>query len=375
MLSRQTDMLVAAAKTGRAVNIKKGQFLAPWDVGPGRRQGPRRGKRQRDGHRARREFGYNNLVVDFRALPRMRALPVPVCFDATHSVQLPGGQGHASGGEREFIAPLGARRRRGRRRCACSSRSTTTRRARLCDGPEPDPARRVSRGARRNPRHRPRRPGAPDPPVMILAVLASGGSRVSRETARRVLTIESEAVAALASRLDADFDRGRRAARRLQGARGRRRDGEIRDRLPEDRGDAVLHRHPGVLPPPRRSAPRRHRPARSRRRRARGLELGRNGRAGPLSRAGAPRRRPDRRVHGPAGLDLGALRRRPRRRLGRARGVRARPGADRLDDRGAGDGRRAGGRLLRAPRVHGEGLRPRPPRRAARPEGRARSAS
>ena len=51
-------------------------------------------------------FGYNTLVVDFRALPRMRAIPVPVCFDATHSVQIPGGQGHASGGEREFIAPL-----------------------------------------------------------------------------------------------------------------------------------------------------------------------------------------------------------------------------------------------------------------------------
>jgi 2-dehydro-3-deoxyphosphooctonate aldolase (KDO 8-P synthase) len=106
MLSRQTDMLTAAAKTGRAVNIKKGQFLAPWDVA-------RAVEKVRDAGNANvmvtergATFGYNNLVVDFRALPRMRAMPVPVCFDATHSVQLPGGQGHASGGEREFIAPL-----------------------------------------------------------------------------------------------------------------------------------------------------------------------------------------------------------------------------------------------------------------------------
>jgi 2-dehydro-3-deoxyphosphooctonate aldolase (KDO 8-P synthase) len=106
MLSRQTDMLVSAAKTGRAVNIKKGQFLAPWDV-------ERAIAKVRDAGNDNVmitergvTFGYNNLVVDFRALPRMRALGVPVCFDATHSVQLPGGQGHASGGEREFIAPL-----------------------------------------------------------------------------------------------------------------------------------------------------------------------------------------------------------------------------------------------------------------------------
>jgi 2-dehydro-3-deoxyphosphooctonate aldolase (KDO 8-P synthase) len=106
MLSRQTDMLVAAAKTGRAVNIKKGQFLAPWDV-------ERAIAKVRDAGNDNVmitergvTFGYNNLVVDFRALPRMRALGAPVCFDATHSVQLPGGQGHASGGEREFIAPL-----------------------------------------------------------------------------------------------------------------------------------------------------------------------------------------------------------------------------------------------------------------------------
>jgi 2-dehydro-3-deoxyphosphooctonate aldolase (KDO 8-P synthase) len=106
MLSRQTDMLQTAARTGRAVNVKKGQFLAPWDaehvVLKVRGAGCENILLTERGV----TFGYNALVVDFRSLPRLRALGVPVCFDATHSVQLPGGQGHASGGERQFIAPL-----------------------------------------------------------------------------------------------------------------------------------------------------------------------------------------------------------------------------------------------------------------------------
>ena len=106
MLSRQTDMLQAAARTGRAVNVKKGQFLAPWDaehvVLKVRGAGCENILLTERGV----TFGYNALVVDFRSLPRLRALGVPVCFDATHSVQLPGGQGHASGGARQFIAPL-----------------------------------------------------------------------------------------------------------------------------------------------------------------------------------------------------------------------------------------------------------------------------
>jgi len=106
MLSRQTDMLVAAARTGRAVNIKKGQFLAPWDIERAVAKVRDAGNENVMVTERGVTFGYNNLVVDFRALPRMRAIPVPVCFDATHSVQLPGGQGHASGGERAFIAPL-----------------------------------------------------------------------------------------------------------------------------------------------------------------------------------------------------------------------------------------------------------------------------
>jgi 2-dehydro-3-deoxyphosphooctonate aldolase (KDO 8-P synthase) len=105
-LCRQTDMLLAAARTGRAINVKKGQFVAPWDtehiVGKVRSTGHRNMMLTERGS----TFGYNNLVVDFRSIPRMRALGVPVCFDATHSVQLPGGLGGASGGEREFIAHL-----------------------------------------------------------------------------------------------------------------------------------------------------------------------------------------------------------------------------------------------------------------------------
>jgi 2-dehydro-3-deoxyphosphooctonate aldolase (KDO 8-P synthase) len=105
-LCRQTDLLLAAGRTGRAVNVKKGQFLAPWDaehlIAKVRAGGSRAVMVTERGT----TFGYNNLVVDFRSLPRLRALGVPVCFDATHSVQLPGGLGAASGGEREHVADL-----------------------------------------------------------------------------------------------------------------------------------------------------------------------------------------------------------------------------------------------------------------------------
>lgn len=105
-LCRQTDMLVAAGRTGRAVNVKKGQFLAPHDarhiVDKVRSTGNDAVMLTERGA----SFGYNNLVVDFRSLGRMRDLGVPVCFDATHSVQLPGGLGGASGGERRFVADL-----------------------------------------------------------------------------------------------------------------------------------------------------------------------------------------------------------------------------------------------------------------------------
>jgi 2-dehydro-3-deoxyphosphooctonate aldolase (KDO 8-P synthase) len=105
-LCRQTDLLVAAAETGLPVNIKKGQFVSPWDmkyaVDKVRAAGGRNILLTERGA----SFGYNNLVVDMRALPVMRGLGCPVIFDATHSVQLPGGAGGSSGGQREFIAPL-----------------------------------------------------------------------------------------------------------------------------------------------------------------------------------------------------------------------------------------------------------------------------
>jgi 2-dehydro-3-deoxyphosphooctonate aldolase (KDO 8-P synthase) len=105
-LCRQTDLLIAAAKTGRAVNVKKGQFLAPWDmknvvekvIGAGNANVlvTERGV----------SFGYNTLVSDMRALPILAKIGAPVIFDATHSVQQPGGQGTSSGGERDYVAVL-----------------------------------------------------------------------------------------------------------------------------------------------------------------------------------------------------------------------------------------------------------------------------
>ena len=105
-LCRQTDLLVAAAETGRVVNVKKGQFLAPWDMvnvidkltgsGNDKVMLTERGA----------SFGYNTLVSDMRSLPIMAAYGAPVIFDATHSVQQPGGQGGSSGGDRRFVGPL-----------------------------------------------------------------------------------------------------------------------------------------------------------------------------------------------------------------------------------------------------------------------------
>jgi 2-dehydro-3-deoxyphosphooctonate aldolase (KDO 8-P synthase) len=105
-LCRQTDLLVAAGCSGRAVNIKKGQFLAPWDMEHAATKIASTGNRRILLTERGATFGYNNLVSDFRSLPIMARSGYPVVFDATHSVQLPGGQGGQSGGQREFIAPL-----------------------------------------------------------------------------------------------------------------------------------------------------------------------------------------------------------------------------------------------------------------------------
>ncbi len=107
-LCRQTDLLVAAARTGRTLNIKKGQFLAPWDMVPVVAKAQESGARNILLTERGSSFGYNNLVADFRSIPIMKKTGCPVIFDATHSVQLPGGQGDSSGGQREF-APVLAR--------------------------------------------------------------------------------------------------------------------------------------------------------------------------------------------------------------------------------------------------------------------------
>jgi 2-dehydro-3-deoxyphosphooctonate aldolase (KDO 8-P synthase) len=105
-LCRQTDLLLAAAATGKVVNVKKGQFLAPWDMKQVVRKLEAGGTKRILLTERGTSFGYNTLVVDFRSLPQMRELGYPVVFDATHSVQMPGGQGDKSGGQRQFVPYL-----------------------------------------------------------------------------------------------------------------------------------------------------------------------------------------------------------------------------------------------------------------------------
>ena len=105
-LCRQTDLITAAAKTGAVINVKKGQFLAPWDMKNVVDKIVAAGNHNIILTDRGTSFGYNNLVSDMRAIPIMQNLGYPVCFDASHSVMLPGGHGYASGGQREFIPTL-----------------------------------------------------------------------------------------------------------------------------------------------------------------------------------------------------------------------------------------------------------------------------
>ena len=107
-LCRQTDLIVTSVRTGKIVNIKKGQFLAPHDMGQVVKKAQEEGGKKIALTERGTTFGYNNLVSDMRSIPIMKKLGYPVIFDATHSVQLPGGQGDRSGGQREF-APVLAR--------------------------------------------------------------------------------------------------------------------------------------------------------------------------------------------------------------------------------------------------------------------------
>lgn len=105
-LCRQTDLLIAAARTGRVINVKKGQFLAPWDMKNVLAKITDSGNSNVLMTERGASFGYNTLVSDMRALPIMAAMGAPVIFDATHSVQQPGGQGGSTGGQREFVETL-----------------------------------------------------------------------------------------------------------------------------------------------------------------------------------------------------------------------------------------------------------------------------
>lgn len=105
-LCRQTDLIQAAARTGKPLNLKKGQFLAPWDMAQVVAKAVAAGNESLLLTERGVQFGYNNLVVDFRSLPLMRALGFPVAMDITHSVQFPGGQGSCSGGDRRFAPSL-----------------------------------------------------------------------------------------------------------------------------------------------------------------------------------------------------------------------------------------------------------------------------
>ena len=105
-LSRQTDLLIAAGKTGRVVNLKKGQFLSPWEMANAVEKVAKTGNDRIILTERGASFGYQNLVVDMRSFPILRKTGCPVIFDVTHSVQLPGGAGKSSGGQPEFIEPL-----------------------------------------------------------------------------------------------------------------------------------------------------------------------------------------------------------------------------------------------------------------------------
>jgi 2-dehydro-3-deoxyphosphooctonate aldolase (KDO 8-P synthase) len=105
-LARQTDLLIAAGKTGRVINLKKGQFLSPWDMANVAEKVASTGNTKITLTERGTSFGYQNLVVDMRSFPIMQRTGYPVVYDVTHSVQLPGGQGNSSGGQPQFIEPL-----------------------------------------------------------------------------------------------------------------------------------------------------------------------------------------------------------------------------------------------------------------------------
>ena len=250
-------------------------------------------------------FGYNNLVVDPRAFPMLRALGYPVIFDVTHSLQLPGAGDGVTAGLAEYIEPHGAGRRGGRRR------------------------RRVHGSARGAQPRQERRP--PTRCGSISSNRSCGGSSLLIRSsdmpdltlARKVLQTEAAAVLALVDRVDDRFAQAVDADLPVQGPRHRHRHGQVGHRLPQDRGDAGEHRHARVLPSSRRSRARRSRRHPGGRRRDRDVVQRRDGRTD--ARAGnaeADRRAADR-VHRRREVDARAGGQR-RARLQRAARKRAR---------------------------------------------------
>ena len=199
-LCRQTDLLVAAGKSGRVVNIKKGQFLSPWDIGNAAEKLASTGNEKIILTERGSSFGYQNLVVDMRSFPIMRKLGYPVVFDVTHSVQLPGGEGKSSGGQPEFIEPL-ARAGAAAGIDGIFLEVHDNPAKALSDGDERAAAGPVPPAAGKS--AAPRFAGAR---VGLSEMTTTGAKSDALTTAKRVLRIEADAIAELIGRLDAQFE-------------------------------------------------------------------------------------------------------------------------------------------------------------------------
>ena len=256
-LCRQTDLLVAAAKTGRAVNVKKGQFLAPLDMRHAIEKVKDSGNDRVFITERGATFGYHNLVVDMRAFPLMRGLGVPVVFDVTHSLQLPGAGDGVTAGQAEFIEPL-----------ASAGVAAGVDGVFLEIHEEPSRAKSDAQNALRLDKLAPlldrlvqldaivrarTRGDGRDSPVMISP--PENRASTSLDLARKVLEIEAAAILGLLECLDHRFEQAVDLRRRLPRPRHRHRHGQVRHHLPENRGDADQHRHARVLPASRRRDP------------------------------------------------------------------------------------------------------------------------
>ncbi len=233
-LARQTDLLLAAAKTGRIVNAKKAQFLSPWDMENVAEKIASSGNDKIILTERGASFGYNNLVVDMRSFPVLKKFGYPVVYDVTHSVQLPGGQGHASGGQPEFIEPLA--------------------RAGVAAGVDgiflethDNPAGGVCPMERMRCRCR-SLPGLLSRLKQLSTIVRGWSNRMSLDTARRVLRIEAASAAGCAGSAGRIVLRRGRTFIGLQRASRCDGDGEIGIGRAEDFGDAFEHRYAFLFP-------------------------------------------------------------------------------------------------------------------------------